>query len=127
MVRAEDGSHLAASAGPVVRRCEVCGGVLGDAQWWVTRYPRGVHTACRDWSTVPFPFQRHLGVLARMRRHLDGEALLCVRAAERWLARMMRAWPTPGARGVLAASRMLGRLRTKLSTLGIEPKKINQL
>lgn len=131
-MRAEDGSHLsrAADARPV-RRCERCGEDLGLEQWWVTQYPHGVHTRCRDWRAVPFPFARHLELLRKMRYSSStegaGDARRMLDAAEAWLRRMDRAWPRPGGDGVVVASRMLRRLRARLAEEGVDARLLNQL
>ena len=127
-MRAEDGSHLSAAADAQQQRlCEVCGGELGLEQWWVTHYPAGVHTRCRSWSEVAFPYARHLKLLRRMRFSLDGEAQEFVMLADQWLRGMERGWPKPGAEGVLKAALLLRRLRSRLAALHVEPRLVNQL
>lgn len=127
-MRAEDGSHLTATANASpVRRCERCGEELGVEQWWVTRYPAGVHTRCRDWEAAGFPFARHLTLLQRLRFQTQGDAQQLVVQAEAWFRRFDRAWPRPGAEGVLQGSRLLSRLRSRLAAAGVDPKLINQL
>lgn len=126
-VRAEDGSHISrADAGTPVR-CDVCGHQLGDEQWWVTAYPRAEHTRCRDWAAVPYPFKRHLALMSKLRRTLDGEAREYVVLTERWLKEQLRMWPEPGAQGVIKASRLLVRLRARLVACEVSTKVVNQL
>lgn len=127
-MRAEDGSHLSAAANAKAdHHCEVCGEVLGAEQWWVTRYPQGVHTRCRDWGAVPFPYQRHLKLLGRLRHSLEGSAREFVVKADDWLRAMERGWPAPGADGVVRGAELMRRLRTHLADLGVEPRVTNQL
>ncbi len=127
-MRAEDGSHLTAAANArQEHRCEICGGVLGAEQWWVKRYPSGVHTRCRDWTAVGFPYRRHLTLLGRMRHSLEGSARDLVVLADDWLRGMERGWPAPGAEGVIKGAELMRRLRSRLAELGVEPRLTNQL
>jgi len=127
-MRAEDGSHLTAAADAQKQRfCEVCEGELGIEQWWVTRYPQGVHTRCREWSEVAFPYARHLQLLRRLRASLEGEAHELVSLADDWMRGMERGWPKPGADGVIKGALLLRRLRTRLAALEVEPRLTNQL
>ncbi len=126
MVYADDGAHLTeAMVRPTV--CEECGNLLHTEPWWVTKFPRGVHTRCRDWARTPFPLKRQLDVTRKLSARLDGEAQVCATAAMRWIARRERHWPQGGAQTVLDAFAMLRRLRTKLSALGVSQKLLNQL
>ncbi len=126
MVYAADGANITSV---LVRPtyCEVCGGHLGTGSWWVTEYPKGVHTHCRDWSTRPFPLERQLTFIRKMTPRLEGEAAECVRAAGEWLRRRQTRWPAGGAEAVDEAFAMLRRLRTKLSVLGVDQKMLNKL
>ena len=127
-MRAEDGSHLAHAANARCESlCDVCGGALGTEQWWVTRYPQGVHTRCRDWTCVGFPSRRHRTLLGRLRRSLDGRAREMVILADDWLRDVEKNWPAPGAEGVIKSSELMRRLRTRLVELGVQPRVTNQL
>jgi len=126
-MRAEDGSHISRADAGTPTRCALCGHLLGDEQWWVTRYPDAVHTRCRNWAAVEYPYKRHLALLAKLKHTVDGEAREYVVMAERWLKAQMRAWPSPGAEGVVKASQLLVRLRARLVTCGVDTKVLNQL
>ncbi len=127
MGRAHDGSHIAESAGRLRFRCCVCGGGFGTEQWWIVSYPDAVHTRCRDWAQVAFPFARHLDILGRAAHVLGPEAAWYVRTAHRFLSTMKQAWPAPGADGVLRASELLRRLRGQLAALQVDAKWVNQI
>lgn len=127
MGRAKDGSHIAESAGRLRFSCAACGEAFGTEQWWIVQYPQAVHTRCRDWQEVPFPFARHVDLLERATRVVDDEAVWYVRTAHRFFLAMRRSWPSPGADGVLRASELLRRLRAQLAGLHVDAKLVNQI
>ena len=128
MGRAQDGTHISDSAGRLRFHCEGCGEPLDEEQWWITSYPQAVHTRCRNWRSVKFPFARHLGVLGRAEHALEDDAAVeLVKKALRYLHGLEQQWPIPGAKGVLNASELLRRLRARLCHLDVDPKWVNQI
>jgi hypothetical protein len=127
-MRAEDGSHLTAAATVhTTKTCVVCAEPLGSEQWWVVDYPEGVHTRCRDWSAVPYPYQRHIDLLGRMAKALEGEPRELTMKARAWLTSQRSTWPAAGAEGVVRSSSLISRLRHRLSHSAVELRLINQL
>lgn len=122
-----DGSHIAGGSAGVPRRCEVCKSELGDEQWWITRFPNAVHTRCRDWSRVGFPFARHIEVLATIARQLPEAERTVAHDARLALAAVAAAWPTGGADAVLRASAIVRRARTDLGARGVDGKLLGRL
>jgi len=105
----------------------VCGEDLGDEQWWITRFPRAVHTRCRDWTRVAFPFARHVDVLTQIARRHEGEERAIAHDAIGALSELARAWPSGGADAVVKATAIVRRARTALGARGLEAKLLGRL
>jgi|GEM_PF-1392397 len=118
------GSGIEAAAGT----CVVCGQALGWETWWVTRYPHGEHTRCRDWTRHPFPFERQLTALRKLWRQLDQDAIRReVARVGRELAQMQARWPGQGAQTVQSAMDSTRKLRSALLVAGVAPKLLSQM
>jgi hypothetical protein len=122
-----DGSHIAGGSAGVPRRCEVCNQELGDEQWWITRFPNAVHTRCRDWTRVAFPFARHVEVLTTFARRLKDDERAIALEASAALATLARDWPAGGSTAVLQASGIVRRVRTTLGARGVDGKLLSRL
>ena len=105
-------------APPEGRICLVCGQPAGADPFWITVYPNGVHSRCRDWSGVPFPYDHELSKLRRMYRDL-GKLLASVARAGSALHRMQRGWPEGAADGTGEAERLLGEVQERLKRSGL--------
>lgn len=111
------------------RLCDVCGQTLSQGgTWFVTVHPRGVHTSCRDWTSVSFPFARHiedLQKIGRKRESTDRARDLCARAV-RALAAHRRAWPKGGAASVEACLQITSAVKARLRQCNVEAKALQK-
>lgn len=123
-----DGSALA-HVDHQARTCDVCAQPLSTGgTWYVTVHPRGVHTRCRDWTRVPFPFARHLDELGRIERKPEtppAARAICLRAARAFAAHR-RAWPGGGAPTVEACLRIVSAAKARLRACGVDAKTLSK-
>ncbi|MEW5852622.1 MAG: hypothetical protein AB2A00_27810 [Myxococcota bacterium] len=126
-----DGAALAAACvGPGVASCTVCHAPLTGAEpYWMTEYPRGEHTRCRQWRRHPYPFLRQIGVLRRLWRMASSEgARQELVAAGRWLTQQAARWPEQAsAEMVVETLARLRSLRMVLNAHGLDRKLVGQL
>ncbi|MGE0792504.1 MAG: hypothetical protein AB7S26_42935 [Sandaracinaceae bacterium] len=86
--------------------CVECGGPL-EGEYWMTRYPDGVHARCRRWEREPWPFDRELEALRGARRRV-ARLLHDIDELGRWMVARRAEWPT-NARAV--AEEAAGRVK----------------
>ncbi|MCP4498916.1 MAG: hypothetical protein GY822_02990 [Deltaproteobacteria bacterium] len=126
----QDGAHLTKGCS-YPTHCETCEAPLGCEEWWVTEWPRGVHTRCRDWTKVGFPYQIKLEACqkleARLRRDGVHEAAQFAKSASSWFLRRKMVWPTNAMQTVFAGAKLIDRLRAKLNEYGVPSKLQNSL
>ncbi len=107
--------------------CRRCGAPFGMEPWWVTEYPNGEHTRCRDWTGRPFPFARQLDLMRKLWPGVEGPARTCLHSAGARLAQLQQGWPAGGAGAVLTALETLRALRLALAQAGVDRKVVGKL
>lgn len=85
--------------------------------WWVTTFPDGEHERCRDWSSRPFPFERHLSTLRRCLRHLAGDDRRAVIEHGRALAALRSRWPSEALTVLKEGRRYVAQARAHLEAV----------
>jgi hypothetical protein len=124
----QDGAALmGAGSASAQGHCRVCGKLFDTQPWWVTDYPNGEHTLCRDWETHPFPFTRHLVLLRRIWPRVEPEARVDIRRVGVFLKELSTHWPRGGGQCVMDALGELRKLRLALSNTTVERKLLSQL
>ena len=102
---------------PPAGRCRVCGQPLGaDQAYWVTHPPDGEHDRCRDWSSIPFPYDHELESLRALAKYYQRAYQAVVRVGCD-LADVRRTWPRGGGAALAAYRKKKEALRKKLERL----------
>lgn len=82
--------------------------------------------ACHDWSTEPFPFDRHLECLRRDFRRMRWQKDEVAKVG-RMLRQIQAAWPSNANAEVVKARQAIRQLAQTLEGLGVDERFLHRL
>jgi len=92
--------------------CDVCGGAL-VGPYWVHERQKLVHTKCRAWESVAWPFEATLKTLRESWSAADPDGRARIAAVGLWLRQRKSRWPRDASETAVELERRiagLGRL-----------------